>query len=83
MRIASLTLVALFAAASVIPAVAEKGLSRVRPEATCNSGPSITCRKTCSGGAAWITWECCIDPSGYLPACYIDCDREVIECLPQ
>jgi hypothetical protein len=49
----------------------------------CRTGPSITCRGSCSGGAEWITWTCCIDPDGFQPACLLDCRRQLAECLAQ
>jgi hypothetical protein len=53
------------------------------PLPTCRSGPSITCRGSCSGGAQTITWQCCIDPAGFTPGCLLDCNREVARCLDQ
>jgi hypothetical protein len=114
MRIASLTLVALFVTAPVMPAVAEKASSqfacrprliasvppglrryvktprvvgqcqspsrlRERSLPTCNSGPSMTCRGTCNS-ETWITWQCCIDRSGYPPRCELNCISEVAGC---
>jgi hypothetical protein len=118
MRIANLTLVALFVTASVIPAVAEKASSQsaCRPRLmmsvppglrryvktprvvgqcqspsrlherslpTCNSGPSMTCRGTCNSGrpgSTWITWQCCIDRSGFPPRCELNCISGVAGC---
>jgi hypothetical protein len=117
MRIVSLTMVAFFAAAAVIPAVAAP--SACRPNLTagfgpaldtfapapavqgksaarcpsparrreglpvCNTGPSITCRGTCSNGAEWFSWQCCIGQDGWPPACYLDCRRQIADCLAQ
>ena len=50
---------------------------------TCSSGPSITCRGTCSDGAAWFSWQCCIGPDGFPPACSLNCTKEFAGCLAQ
>jgi hypothetical protein len=50
---------------------------------TCNSGPSITCRGTCSGGAEWFSWQCCIGPDGFPPVCSLNCNKEFAGCLAQ
>ena len=67
MRIASLTLVAFFAVASAVPAVAEYATfmnkpkelgARVSTVMTFSSGPHIFCKGRCSDGAAFEHWEC-------------------------
>jgi hypothetical protein len=49
----------------------------------CHTGPSITCRGSCSDGAEWISWQCCIGQDGFPPACLLDCRRQLAQCLEQ
>ena len=50
---------------------------------TCTSDPSVTCRGTCSGGAEWFSWQCCIGQDGWPPACSLDCNKQFAGCLAQ
>ena len=50
---------------------------------TCNSGPSITCRGSCSNGAEWFSWQCCIGPDGFPPVCTLNCNKEFAGCAAQ
>jgi len=50
---------------------------------TCTSGPFITCRGSCSNGAEWFSWQCCIGQDGFPPACSLNCIREFAGCIQQ
>jgi hypothetical protein len=50
---------------------------------TCSKEPYITCRGTCSGGAEWFSWQCCIPADGFPPACSLDCKHQIAECVAQ
>jgi hypothetical protein len=50
---------------------------------TCSAEPYITCRGTCSNGAEWFSWQCCIPKDGFPPACSLDCKKQFAGCLAQ
>ena len=50
---------------------------------TCNSGPSITCRGSCSNGAEWFSWQCCIGQDGFPPVCSLNCNKQFAGCVDQ
>ena len=50
---------------------------------TCNSEPYVTCRASCSNGAEWFTWQCCIPNDGFPPVCTLNCNKEFAGCEAQ
>jgi hypothetical protein len=50
---------------------------------TCSSGPYVNCKGTCSDGAEWFSWQCCIGKDDFPPACSLNCDKEFAGCIAQ
>ena len=80
MRIASLTALAFFATATVVPAVAEQATPIKKPKVlgeristvtTYQAGSHINCQGRCSPGAGWEYWQC--KGTHADVKCFVDC----------